>query len=115
MLDFYLKLNNCPNAPDIQYFDYKAEASLYKATKGEYPDFPVSVERNIYNFRNYKPVADIYKLGVELNDIYHTNFLIDENGVCKAIDTGHAQFNNIFRPSVTRKHFSLSNFTGREL
>lgn len=115
MVDFYLKLNNCPNAADILYFDYNVQASLYKATKGEHPVFTEEFECNIHNFRNYKPSADIYKLGVELNDIYHTNFIVDENGICKAIDTGHAKYNNIFRPLVIGKNIALANMCGREL
>lgn len=114
LIDFYLKENNCPNAPDIKYFDYEAQAVLYKETYGNEPEFSESFKLNLYRFKKEGPLSDVYKLGVQLNDIWKTNFLIDANGVYKCIDTGHAKFDNIFRPLVSGKHFALANVCGRE-
>lgn len=115
LIDFYLKLNKCKNAPDIKFFDYEVQAVLYEETKGIEPEFPKDYQLNIYKFRKQKEIADVYNLGVELNDIWKTNFLIDRNGILKCIDTGHAKYNNLFRPLVIGKHFALSNMCGREL
>ena len=114
LIDFYLKENNCPNAADIRFFDYEAQAVLYGETKGRTAEFPEDAKLNLHKFRKLKEVSDIYSLGVQLNDIWQSNFLVDENGICKCIDSGHAKYSNMFRPLVSGKHFALPNVCGRE-
>ena len=114
LIDFYLKANGCPNAADIKFFDYEAQAVLYKETFGVEPVFSEDSKLNLYRFKKFGPLADVYKLGVQLNDIWKTNFLIDEKGVYRCIDTGHAIYSNVFRPLVSGKHFALANLCGRE-
>ena len=114
LIDFYLKENNCPNAPEIEFFDYEAQAVIYKETKGVELTDLIEPNLNLYRFRKFSPLADIYNLGVQINDIWKTNFLVNKQGNYILIDSGHSTYNNIFRPLVISKHIALANTCGRE-
>ena len=115
MVDFYLKENRSPNAPDIKFFDYKSQAVLYRATEGKEAIIPDKYKDNLYEFTKYPKVSDIKDLGVELSDVHGGNFIVDKNGKYKLIDSGHVRYLNIFRPQVICKHITLGNLCGREL
>ena len=100
MVDFHLKENKSPNAPDIKLYDYETKSVLYGMTKGEEPVVPEKYTDNLYTFLNYNKIADIKKLGIELSDVHAGNFKIDEKGNYILIDSGHVKYSNTFRPSV---------------
>jgi len=115
MIDFYLKDNKSPNAADILFYDNATKSVLYRATKGTTPQIPDKYLGNLYSFINYSKIKDIKKLGVELSDAHIGNFIQDENGILKLIDSGHTRYSNVFRPPVVSKHIILGNLCGREL
>ena len=115
MVDFYLKTNHCKNAANIQFFDYNSKAAVYKLTKGKQPTFENNMFNNLYIFNNSDLAKDTKRLGVILNDINDGNFIKDNKGNYILIDTGHADYINIFRPMVQGGHISLSNLCGRNL
>ena len=115
IVDFYLKENKSPNAPDIKFFDYKTQAVIYGKTIGEEPTIPEKYTDNLYTFINYNKVSDLKKLGVELNDVHPGNFKVDEKGNYVLIDSGHVKYSNTFRPPIIGKHIILGNLCGREL
>lgn len=115
MVDFYLKENNCKNAADIQFFDYKSKAVIYNATQGNKPDFEQSMFNNLYTFNNSALAESVRDLGVILNDINDGNFIKDNKGKYVLIDTGHAEYAHPFRPMVPGMHISMSNLCGRKI
>ena len=112
MVDFYLKENGCKNSAEIKYFDYEEQAVLYEMTNGKNPSIEFS---NAYNFNNENKLKDISDLGIIINDIYYTNLIETKDGTIKLIDSGHANYNSLFRPMVIGKHITLGNLCGREL
>jgi hypothetical protein len=115
LVDFYLKENKSPNAPDIKFFDYNTQAVLYKKSIGEEPVISEKYADNLHLFVKNSKVSDIAKLGIELNDVHSGNFLIDEKGNYILIDSGHVKFANTFRPPVVGMHIIYGNLCGREL
>lgn len=115
IVDFHLKENKSPNAPEIEFFDYHTQAVLYKKTEGKEPVIPIKYADNLYTFIRYNKISDIKKLGVELSDVHSGNFLVDKMGNYRLIDSGHVRYSNTFRPPVIGKHISLGNLCGREL
>ena len=115
VVDFYLKENKSPNAPEIEFFDYNTQAVLYKKTKGTEPTIPEKFVDNLYSFIRYNKIVDLKKLGIELSDVHNGNFLVDKSGNYRLIDSGHVRYSNTFRPPVIGKHISLGNLCGREL
>ena len=115
VVDFHLKENNSPNAPEIEFFDYHTQAVLYKKTAGQEPIIPEKYSDNLYAFIRYGKISDLKKLGIELSDVHSGNFLIDKLGNYRLIDSGHVRYSNTFRPPVIGKHISLGNLCGREL
>lgn len=115
LVDFYLKENKSPNAPEVEFFDYKTQAVLYKRTKGVEPKIPDRYADNLYVFRKFPKISDIFKLGVELSDVHEGNFLVDEAGNYRLIDSGHVKYSSPFRPPVIGKHIVYGNLCGREL
>lgn len=115
MVDFYLKENNSPNAPDIEFYDYNTKSVIYKATEGKEPIIPEEYANNLYSFVNYDKVKDLKDLGIGLNDVHAGNFKETANGDYKLIDSGHVSYSNTFRPPVISRHLILGNLCGREL
>ena len=115
MVDFYLKENNCPNAPDVKFYDMKSKAIVYKMTKGIPAEIKNVNFNNLYQTKNAKIMNNFSKLGIILNDIQSDNFIKDESGNLILIDSGHAKFYHPFRPMVVGKHISLNNICGREI
>ena len=111
ILEFYLKLNNCPHVSDILYYNFNHEVVLYQAEKGNFitdtlPDF--------HNFHK-KFVPDLARLGIYINDINNGNFMISKkDGQIKVIDTGHASFINPLTPGVPGLTFTLGNLCGQD-
>ena len=91
MLEFYLKLNRCPHAPQILYYNYDYDTALYAEEKGEmltFDDKPFYFHE-FFEF-NGKMLKDANKLGVYANDINYGNFLLSAaDGQLKIIDIGH--------------------------
>ncbi|MBR2069429.1 MAG: hypothetical protein IJ877_06690 [Candidatus Gastranaerophilales bacterium] len=115
MVDFYLKGNKSPNAPDVLLYDHLSKSVLYRATEGTSPVIPQKYLNNVYTFMNYGKIADIKRLGVELSDVHPDNFKVTPEGVFKLIDSGHVKYSNVFRPPVVAKHIVTGNLCGREL
>ena len=115
LVDFYLKENKSPNAPDIELFDYETKSVLYKATEGEEPVIPEEYSNNLYKFLQYNKISDLQKLGIELSDVHAGNFKVDKDGNYILIDSGHAKYTNLFRPPVIGRHIVVGNLCGREL
>ena len=116
LLEFYLKLNDCPHAPDILYYHFNHEVALYRAAQGK--PFHSGKNKNkyldFYSF-NTKVVSDSMRLGVYVNDINAGNFLVSkEDGFVKIIDIGHATFVNPLTPEVPGLTFTLGNLCGRD-
>jgi len=116
LLEFYLKLNNCPHAPDILYYHYKHEVSLYRAEKGK--PFHIGKNKNRYlDFYSFNTCVtpDSMRLGVYLNDINPGNFLVScRDSQVKIIDIGHASFVNPLTPEVPGMTFTFGNLCGRD-
>ena len=115
MVDFYLKGNKSPNAPDVELYDHLTKSVLYRATEGTAPQIPAKYLNNLYSFVRYSKIADIKRLGVELSDVHPDNFKVTSEGVYKLIDSGHVKYSNVFRPPVITKHIVTGNLCGREL
>ena len=115
MVDFYLKENKSPNAPDIKLYDYETKSVLYGMTKGDEPIVPEKYTDNLYTFTQYNKIADLRKLGIELSDVHPGNFKVDKDGNYVLIDSGHVKYSNTFRPSVIGRHIIMGNLCGREL
>ena len=116
LLEFYLKLNDCPHAPDILYYHFNHEVALYRASQGK--PFHTGKNRNkyldFYSF-NTKVVPDSMLLGVYLNDINAGNFWVSkDDGFVKIIDIGHATFVNPLTPEVPGMTFTFGNLCGRD-
>ena len=116
LLEFYLKLNDCEHSPDILYYNFKHEITLYKAESGK----PFHVDENkkkyldFYSF-NTKVVPDSTRLGVYMNDINEGNFIVsDVDAKVKIIDVGHATFANPLTPGVPGLTFTLGNLCGQD-
>lgn len=116
MLEFYLKLNKSPHAPNILYYNYQYEIALYGQDTGTlytFDDKPYAL-RDFHQF-NTKLMKDANLLGVYINDISYGNFLIPENGgKLKIIDIGHASYANPLTPPVPGLCITLGNLCGRE-
>lgn len=115
LVDFYLKENDCPNAPDIKYFDYNEKAVLYEMTEGKQLKVEDMDFYNAYLLNNSENLKDLKDLGVQINDINYKNILRTKDGTLVIVDTGHAQYSHPFRPMVQGINISLSNLCGREL
>ena len=116
LLEFYLKLNRCPHAPDILYYHFNHEVALYLADEG--PCFHQGKNEkkylDFYSF-NTKIVPDSVRLGVYVNDINPGNFLISsKDKTVKIIDIGHATFANPLTPGVPGLTFTLGNLCGQD-
>ena len=116
LLEFYLKLNNCPHAPDILFYHFNHEVALYRAEKGK--PFHTGKNKNkyldFYSF-NTQIIPDSVRLGVYVNDINPGNFRVsDKDGFVKIIDIGHATFANPLTPGVPGMTFTLGNLCGRD-
>ncbi len=116
LLEFYLKLNDCPHAPSILYYNFRHEVALYKADTGI--PFHSQTNKNkfmdFYSF-NTKVVSDCLRLGVYINDINAGNFILSatDNQV-KIIDIGHASFANPLTPGIPGLTFTLGNLCGQD-
>lgn len=114
LLEFYLKLNQCPHAPQICFYNFKQEAALYEVVKST----PCVLKnkkadvRAIYDF-NIKRVADANALGVYINDVVADNFVQTSKGV-KIIDIGHASFYMPLMPDVPGLTCHLGNLCGKD-
>ena len=115
LVDFYLKENNCPNAPDIEYFDYNKKAILYKMTIGKVIDIKDLDFYNAYLLNNSDRLKDVKDLGVLINDINYKNILETPEGRLVIVDTGHSAYSSPFRPMVPGINIALSNTCGREM
>ena len=115
LLDFYLKENDCPNAPDIKYFDYNEKAILYEMTIGQNLELNDMDFYNAYLLNNSEKLKDVKDLGVLINDINYKNILETKDGRLVIVDIGHANFVSPFRPMVQGINISLGNLCGREL
>ncbi|MDY6407264.1 MAG: hypothetical protein SPL08_00980 [Pseudomonadota bacterium] len=116
LLEFYLKLNECPHAPDILYYNYDYEVALYHIETGK--PFHTGQNKNKYlDFCSFNTcvVPDSMNLGVYVNDINAGNFLLSDRDKCvKIIDIGHASFMNPLTPGVPGLTFTLGNLCGRD-
>ncbi|MBP5160970.1 MAG: hypothetical protein ILP11_02865 [Alphaproteobacteria bacterium] len=115
LLEFYLKLNQCPHAPLICFYNFKQEVALYEVAKST----PCVLKnkkadvRAMYDF-NVKRVADANALGVYINDVVADNFVQTARGV-KIIDIGHASFYMPLMPDVPGLTCHLGNLCGKDL
>lgn len=111
LMEFYLKLNNCPHAPDILYYTDKYEAVLYKEQKGKpftpktKPDFVIT---------NNKYLKDANRLGIYVNDVSPLNFIWDKSHKLKIIDIGHATFANPLTQGIPGLTFTFGNLCGQD-
>lgn len=116
MLEFYLKLNRCPHAPQILYYNYDYDTALYAEEKGEmliFDDKPFYFHE-FFEF-NGKMLKDANKLGVYANDINYGNFLLSAaDGQLKIIDIGHAVYADPLNPGIAGICMSLNNLCGRD-
>ncbi len=116
MLEFYLKLNKSPHAPNILYYNYQYETALYEENKGSFYSFddkPYAM-RDFLHF-NKKMMKDANLLGVYINDISYGNFLMpSDSKTLKIIDIGHASYANPLTPPVPGLCITLGNLCGRE-
>lgn len=116
MLEFYLKLNRCPHAPDICYYNYRYDSALYRQEEGKpfnFEDKPYHL-RGFYDF-NHRKLADANRLGIYVNDISGGNFITSSrDGKLKIIDIGHAGYSNPLNPGVTGICFSFGNLCGHD-
>lgn len=116
MLEFYLKLNHCPHAPDICYYNYRYDSALYRQEEGK----PFNFENKPYHLRgfydfNHRKLADANRLGIYVNDISGGNFITSSrDGKLKIIDIGHAGYSNPLNPGVTGICFSFGNLCGHD-
>ncbi len=116
MLDFYLKLNNCPMAPQILYYNFVYDVVLYRETNATTFRFPnrKHTYKNPVDF-NKNIVPAISKLGVYINDIRDSNFL-----QCKSprtpqlIDAGHVTYANILNPGLPGYVMNIGNLCGKD-
>ena len=115
MVDFYLKENKSPNAPDVKLYDHATKSLLYGATEGDEPVISEKYTDNLYTFIKNSKISDLKKLGVELSDVHAGNFKVDKNGNYVLIDSGHTKFMNLFRPPVIGRNIVAGNLCGREL
>ena len=116
LLEFYLKLNNCPNAPDILYYHFNREAALYRMETGK--PFHTGINQNkyldFYSF-NTRVIPDATRLGIYVNDIHRDNFLVsDTDHQVKIIDIGHASYCNPMTPGIPGMTFTLGKLCGRD-
>ena len=116
LLEFYLKLNNCPHAPAILYYHFNHEVVLYEAESGK----PFHTGKNARKYQDFhsfntKVIPDAVRLGVYVNDINAGNFTVsDKDGQVKIIDIGHATYANPLMPGVPGLTFTLGNLCGRD-
>jgi len=115
MVDFYLKENQSPNAPDIKFYDHNTKSVLYEKTEGTEPKTLKLYEKNLYTFLRRPQIKDLMDLGIILSDVHSGNFKVNKAGEYKLIDSGHANFSSTFRPPVIGKHITLGNLCGRAL
>lgn len=116
MVDFYLKLNNCRYASDVQYYNHDYGAIIYKASKGKEPTNAIDqrILKNLYLLRGNKIIQEIQQYGIQLNDVHNGNFMQDEFGNISLIDSGHIYYEDPLKPVQIGKHISLGNLCGRE-
>lgn len=116
LLEFYLRLNRCPHAPDICYYNYLYDSALYREEKGtpfNFDDKPYHL-RGFYDF-NHRKLADANRLGIYVNDISGGNFMISaRDNKLKIIDIGHAGYSNPLNPGITGLCFSFGNLCGHD-
>ncbi|MBQ7413034.1 MAG: serine/threonine protein kinase [Alphaproteobacteria bacterium] len=113
LLEFYLKLNRCPHAPDILYYRYDYEVALYAMETGK----PLPFSKKGFDFYTFNTqiIPDSIRLGIYMNDINAGNFMIsDKDGAIKIIDIGHATFANPLTPGVPGITFMMGNLCGRD-
>ena len=111
MMEFYLKFNKSPHAPDIQYYTAQYEAVLYREEQGtEFtPKQPVD-----FLTLNTHYIKDANRLGIYINDVSPANFRISSKKVMKIIDIGHAQFANPMTQGVPGLTFTFGNLCGQD-
>ena len=109
LMEFYLKLNKCPHAPDILYYTDTYEAVLYYDQKG------VELERKLdFKTLNNKYLKDANRLGIYVNDISPHNFIRTADKKLKIIDIGHASFANPLTQGVPGLTFTFGNLSGQD-
>ncbi len=108
MIDFYMNLNECPNALKIHCFDAKTSSVLYDFAQGE----SYSGDIDIRTVNNIMP--DLKKLGVIYNDVSPNN-LKEQNGELKIIDSGESSFVDILKPTVSGYQIEMPNWSGNNI
>ena len=114
LLEFYLKLNQCPPAPLICFYNFKQEVALYEVAKST----PCVLKnkkadiRAMYDF-NVKRIPDANALGVYINDVVADNFVQTAQGI-KIIDIGHATFYAPMTPDKPGLTYHLGNLCGKD-
>lgn len=108
MIDFYLNLNNCPNATKIHCFDAKTSSVLYDFIGSNQPKTKQSTEYN------NKQLSDFKNLGIIYNDISSDNFR-EKDGVLKVIDSGESNFIDLLKPTVPNLQIELPNWSGNNI
>ncbi len=108
MIDFYLNLNNCPNAAKIHCFDAKTSSVLYDYVDGK--ELTGRLDIREVN----KKLPDLKALGIVYNDINAAN-LKEQNGIIKIIDSGESSFNDVLKPAVPGLQIELPNWSGNSI
>ena len=111
LMEFYLKLNKCPHAPNILHYTDTYDAVLYKEQKGK--AFSLKTKADFVTI-NHKYLTDANRLGIYVNDISYQNFIQDRSGKLKIIDIGHASFANPLTQGIPGLTFTFGNLCGQD-
>ncbi len=112
MMEFYLKLNKCPHVCDIQHYTSLYEVVLYKKEKGT-PLSALGKTWDFYNLNN-KLLKDANRLGIYINDVSLSNFILTDQNMVKIIDIGHASFANPLTQGIPGLTFTFGNLSGQD-
>jgi hypothetical protein len=112
----YLNLNNCPNVPELMYYDHQNFLSVFSYVKA---DDKFQLDKNYQCDVSLKKINSKLKglndLGVYINDTSMKNVLKDSDGAEKVIDLGHANFINPLKPGIKHYNIIFPNISGYDI